>query len=59
MWVPCAIASLVVYDMADRLGYRYVWQTDDDSRMKEPVDFNMREYLQQRGLLMAAARWVA
>lgn len=43
---------------AARLGYRYVWQTDDDSRVLDPVTFDIREYLQRRGLLMAAARRV-
>lgn len=41
---------------ADRLGYRYVWQTDDDSRLLKSVAFNLRAFMQTRGLLMAARR---
>lgn len=40
---------------AERLGYRYVWQTDDDSGFVAPLDFDMVKMMQQRGLSMAAA----
>jgi hypothetical protein len=38
------------------MGYRYLWQMDDDSRLVEPMGFDLAAHMRQRGLLMASKR---
>jgi hypothetical protein len=44
------------FAFADLLGYRYVWQLDDDSFFKSPVNFSMIEYMQKNDLWVAGFR---
>ena len=41
---------------AERLGYRYLWQTDDDSRLLQPMGFDLAAHMRRRGLVMASKR---
>jgi hypothetical protein len=43
------------FAFADILGYRYLWQLDDDSFFLEAVTTNMLQYVQQNQLWIAAA----
>ena len=38
------------------MGYRYLWQMDDDSRLVQPMGFDLAAHMAQRGLLMASKR---
>lgn len=44
------------FAFADMLGYKYVWQLDDDSWFKKSVNFSMISYMQQHGLWVAGAK---
>jgi hypothetical protein len=41
------------FAFADMLGYKYVWQLDDDSFFKSPVDFDVIDYMQKQQLWVA------
>lgn len=41
------------FAFADMLGYKYVWQLDDDSSFRSPVNFSMISYMQQHDLWVA------
>lgn len=44
------------FAFADMLGYKYVWQLDDDSFFRSPVNFNMVDYMQQHSLWVAGVK---
>jgi hypothetical protein len=44
------------FAFADMLGYKYVWQLDDDSFFKSPVDFDIISYMKQHDLWLAGAK---
>lgn len=39
---------------ADRLGYKYLWQTDDDSWVVQPMHFNLVAHMREGGLWLAS-----
>jgi hypothetical protein len=41
---------------AERMGYRYLWQTDDDSRLLQPMGFDLAAHMRRRGLVLASKR---
>jgi hypothetical protein len=44
------------FAFADMLGYKYVWQLDDDSFFKSKVDVDIIQYMQQNDLWVASAK---
>lgn len=44
------------FAFADLLGYKYVWQLDDDSFFPQQIGFNMLEYMTQHDLWIAGYR---
>lgn len=45
------------FAFADMLGYRYVWQLDDDSHFRTPVTVNLMEYMQERNLWVGGLKY--
>ena len=43
---------LFPYAFADRLGYQYLWQTDDDAAVESDVGYNMVNHAREKQLLM-------
>jgi len=43
---------LFQFAFADRLGYQYCWQTDDDSVVESNVEYNMVAHAREKKLLM-------
>eukprot|EP00775_Hariotina_reticulata_P001204 gene1204-1541_t len=46
---------MVPFNLADMLGYRYVWQLDDDSDIRKPLNFSVISWMKNNSLLMAGA----
>jgi hypothetical protein len=44
------------FAFADMLGYKFLWQLDDDSYFESPVGFNVINYMQQHDLWVAGHR---
>ncbi len=47
-----------VFPFARELGYRYLWQTDDDAYLHEPVGFNVLAHMENKSLVIAANKIV-
>lgn len=43
------------FAFADLLGYKYLWQLDDDSFFRSPVSVSMVDYMQRKDLWLAGA----
>jgi hypothetical protein len=44
------------FAFADMLGYKYLWQLDDDSFFRSPVNFSMIQYMQEKTLWIAGGK---
>jgi len=44
------------FAFADMLGYKYIWQLDDDSYFRTAVGFNMIDYMKQNDLWVAGVK---
>lgn len=44
------------FAFADLLGYKYLWQLDDDSYFRGPVDFSLVQHMQSKGLWVAGSK---